>query len=120
MASCFRERDGFDNLRKSIHATVTKQSGANLKRKFVAGLLKAKLDAGGVGKTVYDDVARQIAEFIKGNIFPPNFDKKWFKRLVDLSDESSPKLRHTYRWRHLGRQEIEKLAALPRENLPSI
>jgi len=116
MASCFRSADAFDAYRKAIRASLEKQVASALKRKFVAVLLKAKLDAGGTGKTIYRDVAVQISDFIKAADFT-NFDQEWFKSLLDPTKGI---LRPTYNERHLLKPEIEALAALPRDDIPSI
>jgi hypothetical protein len=117
MGSCFRSGDAFDAFRMSIRASAENRAATELKRKFVAVLLKAKLDAGGTGKTIYDDVADQVLNYIKERNFPRNFDEKWFRSLLD---PTLKKLRATYNDRHLGKKKIEVLAALPRGDIPSI
>jgi hypothetical protein len=117
MGSCFRSGDAFDAFRQSIRGSDKNKASAALKRKFVAVLLKAKIDAGGTGKTIYDDVAVQLLNYISAGNFPSNFDENWFKSLIDTT---SKKLRATYNDRHLARSEIDRLAALPREDIPSI
>jgi hypothetical protein len=123
MASSFRSADAFDAYRKSIRAAVTKQPEAARRRQFVAVLLKAKMDSGGTGKTIYDDVAKQIGELIEARKFTPPFDDKWFRQFIvsrrGTEDKSQWKLRATYNQRHLGWEEIEDLAALPRDGIPS-
>jgi hypothetical protein len=117
MGSCSRSGDPFDTFRMQIRASAEKKTAAAKKRKFVAVLLKAKLDAGGTGKTIYEDVADQVLNYIATANLPPNFDEKWFRSLID---PTSKKLRATYNDRHLARAEIEVLAALPRGDIPSI
>jgi hypothetical protein len=117
MGSCFRSGDAFDAFRMSIRASARNQAATELKRKFVAVLLKQKLDDGGTGKTIYDDVAVQLNNYIAAGNFNPDFDEKWFRSLLD---PALKKLRTTYNDRHLSKKEIEALAALPQQDIPSI
>jgi hypothetical protein len=117
MGSCSRSGDPFDSFRMQTRASAENMAAAAQKRKFVAVLLKTKLDAGGTGKTIYEDVADQVLNYITTGNLSPNFDAKWFRSLIH---PASKKLRATYNGRHLARAEIEVLAALPRGDIPSI
>ena len=119
-ASCFREGDAFDNLRMSISASNKKTKYSLPKRKFVAGLLKTEMDAGGTGKTIYHDVAKRISTFIAAKQFPEKFGEEWFVQLLDPKSGNFPRLRATYNERHLGEAEIRALAALHHDDIPSI
>jgi hypothetical protein len=122
MASWIREGDGLHKLQRAFAAGLARRPGAKRKACFVAKLTVSWLDAGRRRKSAENEAAEAIAKLIARGEFPPQFEREWFEGLLAKHTKGNERSRlaPAYTSKQISLDSLRRLAALPRDDIPTI